>query len=56
MLFLVLYRVFKNMEPMYFDSPVDIGGVIRTATSAKILVSALARNRTRNLLHDNHTL
>ena len=47
MLFLYLYRVFKNKESLYFDSPAKTDVVRRFPTSAKVFVSALVGNRIR---------
>ena len=37
MLFLALYRVFKNMEQLFFDSPAETDVVRRSPTTTKVL-------------------
>ena len=51
MLFVTLYRVFKSMEPLSFDSPAEIDVVRRFLTYPKIFVSSPAWNQTRYLPH-----
>ena len=55
-LFLALYRVFKSMELLCFDSPAETDVVIRFHTSEKVFVSTLAGNRPRDLPQGNHML
>ena len=56
MLFLALYRVFKNMEQLSFDSPAETDVVRRFPTTANVFMSLSAGNRTKNLSHGNRTL
>ena len=46
MFFLALYRVFKSMEPLYFDSPAETN-VVRRFRTTSVFVSVPVRNRTR---------
>ena len=39
LMFLALYRVFKSMEPLSFDSPADTEAVKRSSTSPKVFES-----------------
>ena len=57
-LFLALYRVFKNMEPLYFDSLAETDVVRTFLRSAKVFLSTSAENRNQDLPfpHGNHTL
>ena len=43
MLFLVLYRVFKNLEPLSFDSPSQTDVFRRSTMTAKVFVSRTAQ-------------
>ena len=49
MLFLALYRVFKSMEPLFFDRPEENDVVRRSSKSTKAVVSAQGRNRALDL-------
>ena len=44
-LLLALYRVFKSMELVFFDSPAETDVVRRFPRSAKVFVAASSRNR-----------
>ena len=52
MLFLALYRVYKSMEPLTFDSGEETNVVRRFPIIAQDFVSIPAGNQTRDLPHD----